>query len=56
MKNKNKIAEIRKNKQTKRPARSVTKFTKKLTMAVIEEAAQESAAETEPEEGAGPNQ
>ena len=51
MKNKNKIAEIR-----KRPARSVTKFTKKLAMAVIEEAAQESAAETEPEEGAGPNQ
>ena len=38
----------------------MTKFTKKLAMAVIEEAAQESAAETEPEEGAdiyaGPNQ
>lgn len=46
MQNRNKIAEIR-----KRPARSVSKFAKKLAMAVIEEAA----LETEPEECVGSN-
>lgn len=54
MKNKNKIAELRKSKA--RAARSVSKFSKKLVMAVIEEAAQESAAETEQEDAAGPGQ